>query len=142
MQTKKNMMAGVTGVMLIAVGSLPASAQYSPYESCGDIYNRTLSIYHAYGPHSPQYAQILGYYNARCMGGSLAPPVYTYAPPAPFDPGAAIVGGIIGGVVGSALAGGDRDTRSDRRHHRRDDRRHHHRDDRRDDGSHRGDWRR
>jgi hypothetical protein len=135
MQTKKYVIAGVAGAMLIAAGSLPASAQYAPYESCGDLYNRTLSTYHAYGPHSPQYAQILQYYNVHCMGASLPPPALV-------DPGAAIVGGIIGGVVGGALSGGDRDIRSDRRHDRRDDRRHHRRDDSRDDRSHRGDWRR
>ena len=115
MLTHKRVIAGAAGALLIAAGSLPAAAQYAPYENCGDLYNRTMATYQTYGPQSPQYAQMLDYYGARCLAGSSAPPVYSYVQPAPIAPGAAIVGGIIGGVVGGALSDHRRDDRWDRR---------------------------
>jgi hypothetical protein len=112
--------------LLIAARAPPATAQYDP---CGDLYNRTMAIYQTYGPHSPQYAEMLQHYSAQCLGGSPGP---YYAQPAPIDPGAAIIGGVIGGaVLGGVLAGRHRD--HDRRDRRFDGRR-----DRRFDGRHDG----
>ena len=56
------------GVFLLATGTLPASAQ----RSCGDLYNQTISVRQSYGPASPQYAEIVNRYNARCAA-SAAP---------------------------------------------------------------------
>jgi hypothetical protein len=89
------------GILLLANSATPASAQN---DTCIDVYNHSMGAYQTYGPQSPQYAEILNYYSARCLAGSSAPPAYAYTPYA-IDPGAAIAGGIIGGAaLGSALS--------------------------------------
>lgn len=119
---------GIAAALLISAAAAPASAQFAPYENCGDLYNRTMAAYQTFGPQSPQYAQMLNDYSGRCLGGG-PPPGYPYAqpgPPGPYpygqpgpiDPSGAIVGGIIGGVVGGALS--DHDRREHRRPHRED----------------------
>ncbi len=123
MLIKTPVIALAAGALLLAAGALPASAQYAPYESCTDLYARTMAAYQN-GPQSPQYAEMLNYYSERCLSGSSAAPAYPYGygyaqpyayQPAPIDPGAAIVGGIIGGVIGGALGDDHPDRRFDRR---------------------------
>jgi hypothetical protein len=91
------------------LGSPVAQAQ----ESCPGLYDRMMGIYQA-DPYSPVYAQMLPYYNSRCLSGasyqSLQPyPGYSqyqapYAYGAPqVDPGAAIIGAaIVGGTIAAA----------------------------------------
>ena len=52
-----------TAVVLLATAVQPASAQ----QSCGALYSRMMNAYQNYGPYSPQYAERLNRYNARCM---------------------------------------------------------------------------
>jgi len=119
MLIRQPVIALATGALLIAAGSLSASAQSAPGESCTDLYNRTTAAYQGYGPQSPQYAELLNYYNGRCQSGPSAVPAYPSAQPyayqpAPIDPGAATVGGPIGGAIGGASdsdRGGHRDHR-------------------------------
>ena len=66
MSVRKSAAAITFGILLLAVGALPASAQ----RSCTDLYNRTMTTYQSYGPQSPQYAQMLSQYNARCAASS------------------------------------------------------------------------
>jgi hypothetical protein len=56
----------VAGIVLLASGALPASAQ----RSCVGLYNETMSVRQAYGPSSPQYAEIVNRYNARCAAAA------------------------------------------------------------------------
>jgi hypothetical protein len=58
--TRKSVLTAITGLLLLVIGSLPASAQ-----SCGELYNRMMGAYQA---GSPQYGEMLGRYNARCAG--------------------------------------------------------------------------
>lgn len=91
----------------VALGSAPASAQ----ESCGNLYNQVMRTYQTQGPQSQQYASVSNYYSERCLSGSSAAPSYPYPYQAPYayqqpvDPGAAFLGGVVGGVVGEALEG-------------------------------------
>lgn len=100
--------------LCLAMGSASVSAQ----ESCGNLYNQVMRTYQTQGPQSQQYARISNYYSARCLSGSSTAPTsaYPYQTPyayqQPVDPGAAFLGGIVGGVVGEALEG-DRSRRHD-----------------------------
>jgi len=66
MSVRKSVMAMIIGILLLAGGALPASAQ----RSCGDLYNRLMA---AYQSGSPQYADMLNNYNARCAGSAAGP---------------------------------------------------------------------
>src|SRR5215216_4204250 len=66
MSVRKSVMAMIIGILLLAGGALPASAQ----RSCGDLYNRLMA---AYQSGSPQYAEMLNNYNARCAGSAAGP---------------------------------------------------------------------
>src|ERR1044071_8179871 len=67
--TGKLVAASMAAAMSILAGSsLPSSAQ----RGCVALYNETNSVREAYGPYSPQYAEIVNRYNARC-GRSAAP---------------------------------------------------------------------
>ena len=103
MLTTKPRVALAAGALLVAT-ALPAAAQYAPYASCTDLYNRTMAVYQAYGAQSPQYAQMLDYYSRSCLSGASVAPAYPYY----YEPdaGAAIMGGVIGGaVLGGIVAG-------------------------------------
>jgi hypothetical protein len=114
----------IAAVALSAMLGLPvAQAQ----ESCAGLYNRMMGIYQA-DPYSPAYAQMLPYYNSRCLSGAsyqFPQPYPEYAPyQAPYaygapqvDPGAAILGAaIIGGTIAAAEGNyRDRDDWRDRR---------------------------
>lgn len=137
MSFKHPAIALAAAAFCVAAASAPASAQ-SP--NCGEIYNRLMGLYQV-APQSPEYAEMSAVYSANCLGGPSAGPAYQgpypapgpyYQQPAPVDPGAAVVGGIIGGVIGGALEG-DRGHRreGDRRPGRDDDRRRGRDDDRR-----------
>ncbi len=120
--------------LCVAAGSVSASAQS---ENCVDLYNRVAGIYQT-APYSAEYSQMNAYYNSRCLTARSAGPAYpgpyyaqypyqaqytsqtpypVYQQPAPVDPGAIILGGIIGGVIGGAF--------DDDRDHRRGDQRRH-----------------
>jgi len=116
----------VAAVALTAVlGSTNARAQ----ESCPGLYSRMMGIYQA-DPYSPAYAQMLPYYNSRCLSGasyqSPQPyPAYSqYPQPTPYgyygapqvDPGAAILGAaIVGGTIAAVDSNRGRDDWGDRR---------------------------
>jgi hypothetical protein len=104
MSLKHPALAIAAAALCVVVGSTAVSAQ----ESCGDLYNRVMGTYQTLGPQSPQYDQMLNYYNARCLSGSSTMPYqtpYAYQQPTPIDPGAAFLGGVVGGVLGEALEG-------------------------------------
>lgn len=117
MSLKQPAIAIAAAAFCIAGGAASASAQ----ESCFDLYNRVMGAYQNLGPQSPEYNQMAGYYSQRCLSGAAAAPApYPYPGPAPYpgpyyapayDPGAAIVGGVL---LGGALSGA-----FDRDHHRR-----------------------
>ena len=126
MSLKQPAIALAAAALCIVGGAATASAQ----ESCLDLYNRVMGAYQNLGPQSPEYNQMAGYYSQRCLSGAAAAPApypypgpapYPYSGPAPYpgpyyapayDPGAAIVGGVL---LGGALSGAfDRD-----HHHRR-----------------------
>jgi hypothetical protein len=116
----------INKVSAIAIGAVAFSAVLSStavqaQESCPSMYSRMMGIYQA-NPYSPEYAQMLPYYNSRCASGvsyqSPQPqpypgPAYSQYPqpvyqqpapygygPAPVDPAAAILGAaIIGGAI-------------------------------------------
>jgi hypothetical protein len=52
-----------------AIGSTAVSAQ----ENCGSLYQRVMQ---AYQMQSPQYGQMLDYYNARCLSGASSQPAW------------------------------------------------------------------
>jgi len=116
----------INKVSAIAIGAVALSAVLSStavqaQESCPSMYNRMMGIYQA-NPYSPEYAQMLPYYNSHCASGASyqpsqpqpypgpaysqyqqpeyqQPAPYGYGP-APIDPAAAIVGAaIIGGAI-------------------------------------------
>ena len=64
MSSRKSVAAMIAGMLLLA--ALPASAQ----RSCPDLYNRLMG---AYQSGSPQYAEMLNNYNARCTGAAAGP---------------------------------------------------------------------
>ena len=67
--TGKLVAASMAAAMFILAGSShPSSAQ----RGCVSLYNETMSVRQSYGPYSPQYAEIVNRYNARC-GRSAAP---------------------------------------------------------------------
>ena len=98
----------MTAAALFAVGSAPVWAQ----ENCGFQYQRVME---AYQMQSPQYGEMLDRYTARCLSGPSTTPYQTsYAYQTPYtpyayqssgDPGAAFIGGTVGGVVAEALEG-------------------------------------
>ena len=60
----------IAGAALFAtVSSVSVSAQ----EGCGFMYQRVMEAYHVQSPH---YGQMLSHYNARCLSGSSARPVW------------------------------------------------------------------
>jgi hypothetical protein len=109
MSLKQQTIAIAAAALFVGLGSASVSAQ----ENCGFQYQRVMQ---AYQTQSPQYGQMLDYYNARCLSGSSATPYQTpyayqttYAYQTPYayqavDPGAAFLGGVVGGVLGGALA--------------------------------------
>jgi hypothetical protein len=118
MSIKQPAIAMAIAALFVGIGSASVSAQ----ENCGLQYQRVMQ---AYQMQSPQYGQMLDYYNARCLSGSSAMPYQTpyayqapyayqtpYAYQQPIDPAAALLGGMVGGVVGEALEG-DRSRRYD-----------------------------
>ena len=112
MSLKQQTITVAAAVLLVGLGSASVSAQ----ENCGFQYQRVMQ---AYQMQSPQYGQMLDDYTARCLSGSSAVPYQTpythqtpyayqapYAYQQPVDPGAAFLGGMVGGVVlGEALQG-------------------------------------
>ena len=106
MSLKQQTITVPAAVLLVGLGSASVSAQ----ENCGFQYQRVMQ---AYQMQSPQYGQMLDDYTARCLSGSSAvryQTPYTYQTPyayqQPVDPGAAFLGGMVGGVVlGEALQG-------------------------------------
>src|ERR1051326_8456362 len=106
MSLKQQTITMAAAVLLVGLGSASVSAQ----ENCGFQYQRVMQ---AYQMQSPQYGQMLDDYTARCLSGSSAvryQTPYTYQTPyayqQPVDPGAAFLGGMVGGVVlGEALQG-------------------------------------
>jgi hypothetical protein len=96
--------------LFVAMGSVSVSAQ----ESCGNLYNRVMWNYQTHGAQSQEYARISDYYSRRCLAGSSSAPVsaYPYQTPyayqQPVDPGAALLGAVVGGVVGDARDGDHR----------------------------------
>src|SRR3954453_7374383 len=62
--TRRSVLSAIAAVLLLASGSLTASAQ-----SCGEFYKRVMGAYQA---GSPQYAEMLERYNARCGGRAPA----------------------------------------------------------------------
>ena len=58
--TRKTMLSAIAGMVLLAGGAMPASAQ-----SCGQLYSRMMG---AYESGSPRYGELLGRYTARCGG--------------------------------------------------------------------------
>ena len=119
MSIKQPAIAVAVAALFVGLGSVSVPAQ----ENCGSQYQRVMQ---AYQMQSPQYGQMLDYYNARCLSGSSPMPYQTpYAYQAPYayqqptvDPGAAFLGGVVGGVVGEALEGDRRDRRYDDRWNR------------------------
>jgi len=114
-------------VAAVALSTMLGSPVARAQETCPGLYNRMMGIYQA-DPYSPAYAQMLPYYNSRCLSGasyqSPQPyPVYPqyqapYAYGAPqVDPGAAILGAaIVGGTIAAAEGNHrDRDGWRDRR---------------------------
>src|ERR1041385_5418556 len=100
MSLKQQTITVAAAVLLVGLGSASVSAQ----ENCGFQYQRVMQ---AYQMRSPRYGQMLDDYTARCLSGSSAVPYQTpYAYQQPVDPGAAFLGGMVGGVVlGEALQG-------------------------------------
>jgi len=106
MSIKQPAIAVAIAALFVGLGSVSVPAQ----ENCGSQYQRVMQ---AYQMQSPQYGQMLDQYNARCLSGASAMPYQTpYAYQAPYgyqqptvDPGAAFLGGVVGGVVGEALEG-------------------------------------
>jgi hypothetical protein len=96
--------------LFVAMGSVSVSAQ----ESCGNLYNRVTWNYQTHGAQSQEYARISDYYNRRCLAGSSSAPAsaYRYQSPyayqQPVDPGAALLGAVVGEVVGDAPDGDHR----------------------------------
>jgi hypothetical protein len=109
MSMKQPAIVIAVAALFVGLGSASVSAQ----ENCGFQYQRVMQ---AYQTQSPQYGQMLDYYNARCLSGSSTMPypapyayqtTYAYQTPyayQPVDPGAAFLGGVVGGVLGGALA--------------------------------------
>ena len=108
MLVKQPIMAIAAAALFLSAGAISVSAQ----ENCGFMYQRVMEAYQA---QSPQYGRLLDHYNARCLSGSSTMPYqtpyayqtpYTYQQPTPVDPGAAFVGGMVGGVIlGETLQG-------------------------------------
>jgi len=112
MSIKQPAIAVAIAALFVGLGSVSVPAQ----ENCGSQYQQVMQ---AYQMQSPQYGQMLDQYNARCLSGSSAMSYqtpYAYQTPygyqAPYayqqptvDPGAAFLGGVVGGVVGEALEG-------------------------------------
>jgi hypothetical protein len=99
MSIKQQAIAVAIAALFVGVGSASVSAQ----ENCGVQYQRVMQ---AYQTQSPQYGQMLDYYNARCLSGAYQT-TYAYQTPYAYqavDPGAAFLGGVVGGVLGGALA--------------------------------------
>ena len=92
--------------LFVAMGSVSVSAQ----ESCGNLYNRVMWNYQTHGAQSQEYARISDYYSRRCLAGSSSAPAsaYPYAYQQPEDPGAALLGAVVGGGVGDARDGDHR----------------------------------
>jgi hypothetical protein len=101
-------------ISAVALSAVLGSTAVQAQESCPAMYSHMMGIYQA-NPYSPEYAQMLGYYNSRCLSGAsyqspqqpYPDPAYSqYQQPAPYgyvDPGAAIVGAAI---IGGAIAAG------------------------------------
>ena len=106
--------AGAILTLCGAVAPTPVAAQ--PV-NCVELYNHMLAVYQV-APWSPEYSQMSAVYSANCLPGPPVVPVYPYAQPVPVDPGAAIVGGIIGGAL-EDHAWRERQRRERERHERR-----------------------
>lgn len=125
-------------VAAVALSAILGSTDLRAQESCPAMYSQMMGIYQA-DPYSPTYAQMLSYYNSRCLSGAsyqspqpYPDPAYSqYQQPAPYayavpqvDPGAAILGAAI--VGGTIAATSNRYHGRDNWGHRRDNWEHRH----------------
>ena len=69
MSIKQPAMVIAAAALFATVGSISVSAQ----EGCGFMYQRVMEAYQVQSPH---YGQMLNHYNARCLSGSSARPVW------------------------------------------------------------------
>jgi len=69
MSIKQPTIALAAAALFATVGSASVSAQ----ENCGFMYQRVMEAYQVQSPH---YGQMLNHYNARCLSGSSARPVW------------------------------------------------------------------
>ena len=69
MSLKQQTIAIVAAALFVAAGSVSVSAQ----ENCGSMYQDVMQAYQVQSPH---YGQMLNHYNARCLSGSSARPVW------------------------------------------------------------------
>ena len=69
MSINQSAIAIAAAALFAAVGSTAVSAQ----ENCGSLYQRVMQ---AYQMQSPQYGQMLDYYNARCLSGGSSQPAW------------------------------------------------------------------
>jgi len=114
-------------VAAVALSVVLGSTNVQAQENCNAMHNHLMGIYQA-NPYSPEYPQMLAYYNSRCLSGAsyqqpqqYAPAYSQYQQPAPYgyygysappiDPGAAILGAAI---VGGAIAASEGDDRGRR----------------------------
>ena len=69
MSLKQQTIAIAAAAVFVAAGSVSVSAQ----ENCGSMYQDVMQAYQVQSPH---YGQMLNHYNARCLSGSSARPVW------------------------------------------------------------------
>ena len=69
MSLKQQTIAIAAAALFVAAGSVSVSAQ----ENCGSMYQDVMQAYQVQSPH---YGQMLNHYNARCLSGSSARPVW------------------------------------------------------------------
>ena len=70
MSFKQPALAIAAAALFAVAGTASASAQ----EDCGSMYQRVMGAYQAQSPH---YGQMVEHYNARCLSGGSAQPVWS-----------------------------------------------------------------